>query len=247
MKALILAAGEGTRLRPLTLTCPKPMLPVGAVPLLEHLFRWLRGQGVGEAAINLNYLPSVITDYVGDGSRFGLRVTYSWEDPILGSAGAAKKLEDYLGQRFLVVYGDMLLDVDLEPLVELHRQSASALTMGLMETDDPSSKGIADLDANGRVLRFIEKPRRGEIEGNLASAGVFVAERSILQDIPPGSYHDFGHDLVPHLLQKDIPVYARLLEGYLLDIGTPESYRKAQDDVSILGRHWDAWEPPDER
>jgi len=239
MKALILAAGEGTRLRPLTLTCPKPMLPVGGAPLLRHLLRWLRGQGIGEAAINLHYLPHVITDYVGDGSRFGLRVSYSWEDPILGSAGAAKKLEDYLSPQFLVVYGDMLLDVDLEPLVELHRRSAAALTMGLMETDDPSSKGIAELDANGRVSRFVEKPRPGEIDGNLASAGVYVAERSILRDVPPGSYHDFGQDLVPHLLQQEIPVYARLLEGYLLDIGTPESYRKAQEDVSALGRHWD--------
>lgn len=247
MKALILAAGEGTRLRPLTLTCPKPMLPVGGAPLLAHLFRWLRGHGIEDVAINLHYLPEVITSYVGDGSRFGLEVTYSWEDPILGSAGAAKKLEGYLGSPFLVVYGDMLLDVKLEPLVELHRRGGAALTMGLMETDDPFSKGIVQLDPEGRVLRFVEKPRPGEIEGKLASAGIYVAEASILRHVPVGSHYDFGHDLVPRLLREGAPVFARLLEGYLLDIGTPETYQQAQGDISRLGRYWGSLETLDGR
>ncbi len=238
MRALILAAGEGTRLRPLTLTCPKPMLPVGGVPLLAHLLRWLRGQGVAEVAINLHYLPEAITRYVGDGSGFGVRATYSPEDPILGSAGAAKKLESYLDSTFLVVYGDMLLDVDLAPLVELHRRCGSQLTMGLMYAPDPSAVGIASLDGRGRVVRFVEKPRPGEIEGNLASAGVYVGEPSVLGRVPAGSYYDFGRDLVPQLLEEGVPLFGRLLEGYLLDIGTPEAYARAQRDVGRLGRHW---------
>ncbi len=238
VKALVLAAGEGTRLRPLTLTSPKPMLPVAGTPLLVYLFRWLRGQGITEVAINLHHLPEVITDYVGDGSSFGVVVTYSREDPILGSAGAAKKLESYFDSTFLVVYGDMLLDVDLAPLVELHRRSGAELTAGLMYTEDPASKGIAHLDPTGRVVRFVEKPKPGEIEGNLAAAGVYLVEPSVLKRVPSESYYDFGHHLVPLLLAEGSVVFGRLLEGYLLDIGTPESYRQAQEDVHKLGRYW---------
>ena len=238
MKALILAAGEGTRLRPLTLTCPKPMLPVGDAPLLVYLFRWLLGQGIRDIAINLHYLPQVITDFVGDGSRFGVNVIYSPEDPILGSAGAAKKLEGYLDSPFIVVYGDMLLDVELDPLIGLHMDSGSVLTIGLMEVEDPSTKGVVRLDERGRVLRFVEKPKHGEIEGCLVSAGIYLVNKTVLQYIPDGTYYDFGHDLIPRLLTAGVPVFARKLDGYLLDIGTPESYRKAQDDVSRLGRHW---------
>jgi mannose-1-phosphate guanylyltransferase len=238
MKALILAAGEGTRLRPLTLTCPKPMLPVGGTPLLAHIFRWVRGQGVDEVAVNLHYLPEVVTGFVGDGSRFGLRVTYSREDPILGSAGAAKKLQGYLDTSFLVVYGDMLLDVELDPLLDLHRESGALLTAGLMWTDDPSSKGIAELDGQCRVVRFVEKPRPGEIEGNLASAGIYVAEPELLDFIPSEVCYDIGGDLLPDLLRRGLPVYGNLLEGYLLDIGTHEAYRQSQADLGGLGKHW---------
>ncbi len=238
MRALLLAAGEGTRLRPLTLTCPKPMLPVGGVPLLAHIIRWLRGQGITQVAVNLHYLPQVITDYIGDGSRLGVQVTYSWEDPILGSAGAAKKLESYFDSTFAVVYGDMLLDVDLAPLVDMHRQKGAELTIGLMLTDDPSSKGIVQLAADGRVARFIEKPKPGEVGGNLAAAGVYLAEPSVLTRVPPASSYDFGHDLVPRLLAEGAVVYGQLLGGYLLDIGTPEAYRQAQSDVAGLGKYW---------
>lgn len=238
MRALILAAGEGTRLKPLTLTCPKPMLPVGGVPLLAYIFRWLRWHGVTEVAINLHHLPDVITGYVGDGSRFGLAVRYSLENPILGSAGAAKRLEGYLGGSFLVVYGDMLLDVELAPLLELHERSGSLLTMGLMEVADPSRVGIAQVQAGGRVVRFVEKPRPGEIEGRLANAGIYLCEAAILGWVPPDIHQDFGRDLIPRLLADGVPVFGRVLEGYLLDIGTPEAYRRAQEDVARLGRYW---------
>jgi NDP-sugar pyrophosphorylase family protein len=193
---------------------------------------------VAEVAINLYHLPEVITGYLGDGSRFGMRVTYSLENPILGSAGAAKRLEGFLDSTFLVVYGDMLLDVELAPLLQLHRQSGAHLTMGLMPTDDPASKGIAQVDAGGRVLRFVEKPKPGEIEGNLASGGVYLGEPDILTRVPAGCYYDLGSDLVPRLLQEGVPVSGRLLEGYLLDIGTPETFGRAQQEVGRLGRHW---------
>lgn len=246
MKALILAAGEGTRLRPLTLTCPKPMLPVGDAPLLVYIIRWLRGQGIQDVAINLHYLPDVITGYLGDGSGFGVNITYSPEDPILGSAGAAKRLERYLGSPFLVVYGDMLLDVNLDTLVKLHGSGGAQVTIGLMEVDDPSTKGVVQMDERGRVLRFVEKPRPGEIQGRLVSAGIYLVEASALERIPEGSYYDFGHDLIPLLLGEGAPVFAHLLDGYLLDIGTPDSYQKAQEDVSRLGRYWASMETKDD-
>ncbi len=239
MKALILAAGEGTRLRPLTLTCPKPMLQVAGVPLIVYIIRWLRWHGVADVAVNLHHLPQVITDYLGDGDRLGIRVSYSYENPILGSAGAAKKLEALFDSTFLVVYGDMLLDVDLAPLLELHRRSKAELTTGLFHAPDPSSVGIVELGSGGRVLRFVEKPRVGEIEGDLAAAGVYLLEPSVLARIPADNYYDFGHDLVPELLQEGAGVYGRLLEGYMLDIGTPEAYAAAQTQVAGLGRRWE--------
>ncbi len=226
-------------MRPLTLTCPKPMLPVAGAPLMVYIMRWLRWHGISEVAVNLHHLPHVITDYLRDGSRLGARVTYSHEDPILGSAGAAKKLEPYFDSTFLVVYGDMLLDVDLGPLLELHRRRGAALSMSLFHAPDPSAAGVVELEDGGRVRRFVEKPRPGEIEGNLAAAGVYVVEPSILRRIPAGTYYDFGHDLVPQLLREGAPVYGQLLDGYMLDIGTPESYDRAQADAGGLGRHWE--------
>lgn len=239
VNALILAAGEGTRLRPLTLTCPKPMLYVGDAPLLAYLLRWLRGQDVMDVAINLHYQPRVITEYVGDGGRFGVKATYSVENPILGSAGAMRRLQWYLRSTFLVVYGDMLLDLDLAPLLELHRHSGAQMTMGLMRTDDPASKGIAELGGDGRVLRFVEKPVPGEIDGDLASAGVYIIQSAALEMVQPNACSDIGRDLVPRLLRDGRPVFGSLLDGYLLDIGTHESYRTAQDDVARLGRYWE--------
>lgn len=239
MKALILAAGEGTRLRPLTLTRPKPMLPVGGEPLLSYIVRWLHWHHIDQIAINLNYLPRIVTDYIGDGSRFGAEVTYSHEDPILGSAGAAKKLESYWDSDFLVVYGDMLLDVDISPLLELHAGNAADLSIALFHAQDPSAVGVVALDEGERVRRFVEKPREGEIEGDLAAAGIYVVNPAVLRFVPAGAFYDFGRDLVPQLLREGARVYGRVLGGYMLDIGTPEAYERAQADVKGLGKHWE--------
>src|SRR3972149_4023635 len=127
MKALVLAAGEGTRLRPLTERCPKPMLPVGDKPLLAHILSWLKRHGIQEIAVNLHYLPDTVTAALGDGSRFGVQLTYSYENPILGSAGAARRLEKFLDQTFVVVYGDLLLDVGLHDLLSYHERSRAAI------------------------------------------------------------------------------------------------------------------------
>ena len=232
MKALVLAAGMGTRLRPLTDSRPKPMLPVGGRPLLEHILCWLRRQGVEEIAVNLHYLPETITRHFQDGRQLGVRLTYSYEDPILGSAGAARRLRSFLVDTFLVVYGDLLLDVDLHPFLFFHRQTGGAVSIGLKRTENPSANGMVEVDASGRVAGFIEKPLDGTYDGSLANAGVYVVEPGVFEWIPPGRFYDFGQHLFPALLQAGVPLHATVLRGYLLDIGNPEAYRQAQADLA---------------
>lgn len=236
MKALILCAGEGIRLRPLTLTRPKPMLPLAGRPLLEHLVAYLRHHGICDIAINLHYLPQVITAHFGDGTRFGVRITYSHEERLLGSAGAARRLEPYFShQPFLVLYGDVLTDTPLEPLLAHHAAMRAALTMALYRVPDPWRAGIVELDGAGRVVRFVEKPAPGEVFSDLANAGIYVVSPEVLDLVPPATPYDFGHDLIPRLLAAGMPVYGLVASGYVLDIGDPQRYAQAEQDL-LAGR-----------
>jgi len=233
VRALVLAAGEGTRLRPFTLDRPKPMVPIGGRPLLEHLIGLLRHHNIVEVALNLHYKPDAIVDYFGDGSAFGVSITYSHETRLLGSAGAAKQLERFLDRTFVVLYGDVLRDVDLGLLVEEHRQRGSVATMLLHEVPDPNRHGIAELAADGRVVRFVEKPRPDAVFSRLANAGVYVLEPSILPIIPADTPYDFGQDVFPSLIRQDLPIYGVCLDGcYILDIGSPDRYASAEHDFS---------------
>lgn len=235
-RALVLAAGEGIRLRPLTANRPKPMLPVDGKPLLEHTVGWLRSHGVEEVAVNLNHCPESIVNHFGDGSGFGVRITYSPEDPILGTAGAVRKLGEYLGGGpFVVVYGDVLTDLNLGAMLAFHhervtRDPATRITLGLYRVPNPTEVGLVGTDGGGRVTRFLEKPRPEEVFTDLANAGVLVAEPEIIERIPQDAYCDFGHQLLPRLLEEGAPIYGWLIpsETYLLDIGTPEKYAQAQ-------------------
>ena len=231
MKALILAAGEGTRLRPLTLDKPKPMLPVAGIPLLEHILLWLRKHGVDQVAINLNYRPEAITGYLGDGSRWGVEITYSYEDPILGTAGAAKRLEEYFEDGpFVIVYGDVLTDMDLMRLLRFHHDREAAATMALYQVENPSACGLVGLDGRGRITCFVEKPPPEEVFTDLANAGVLVLEPELLDDIPPGRAYDFGRDLFPHLLEQGVELYGQPIDEdeYLIDIGSLDKYERVQ-------------------
>jgi len=241
MKALILAAGEGTRLRPLTLHKPKPMLPVAGRPLLAHIIEWLRSHAITRLAINLHYKPETIRDYFGDGSRFGVDITYSYEDRILGTAGAARRLEWFLSDgTFVVVYGDVLTNLDLTALVRFHRERLAAdgvcraLTMALYRVPDPTQAGVVELDnpQGGRVLRFLEKPRPEQVFSDLANAGILVVEPVILEAIPPDTFYDFGHDLFPVLLDAQALLYGWPIpkDTYLIDIGSPEKYQRVQHE-----------------
>jgi mannose-1-phosphate guanylyltransferase len=234
MKAVILAAGAGTRLRPLTDTCPKPMLPISGRPLLARTLDWLRANDVREVALNLHHLPDVVRMGLGDGAAWSMRLRYSYEPTLLGTSGAVRTIaERYPGwfdQTFLLLYGDMLLDIALTDLVAFHRSNAAELTLALKHTATPQTQGMIEVDSSGLVLRFVEKPSAWK-GGDLANAGVYLCEPSILSAIPPG-VSDFGHDIIPALLAGGRRVCGRLVEGYLLDIGTPDAYMQAQRDWS---------------
>ncbi len=232
MKAIILAAGEGTRLRPLTNERPKPMLPVGGVPLLEHLIRLLARPGVQEIAINLHHRPEAVTSYFGNGVPWGVRLTYSYEERILGTAGAVRRLQHFLDQSFFVLYGDVLTDLDLTALAAFHRARRAALTMALYRVPRPWECGIVEMDDDGRIRRFVEKPPRDHMFGDLANAGIYVMEPYLATNIPPDTFFDFGHDLFPKLLAQGTPIYGYPIgdDVYLLDIGGLDRYEQAQRD-----------------
>lgn len=232
MRALLLAAGEGQRLRPLTLRMPKPMVPVGGRPILAHLIGLLRRHGITEIAINLHYKPEAIVEYFGNGSTFGVTLTYAYEEQLLGSAGAARALRHFLNDTFLVLYGDVLTNVDLTSLMAFHSGSQSAGTIGLYEVSDPSRCGIVELNASDRVTRFVEKPAPGTIQGNLANSGILVFEPSVLQYISETGASDFGVHLFPALLKNGVPLSGKRLDGYILDIGAADRLAQAEADYA---------------
>ena len=231
-KAMILAAGEGTRLRPLTLSRPKPILPVSGRPLLEYTIAWLRYYGIMQVAINLHHRPQTVMDCLGDGSRFGVDITYSLEEALLGTAGGVKHMAGFLGETFVLVYGDVLTDLDLRALLDFHlaQPAGPHVTLSLYRVPNPWECGIVGLDAAGRVTRFVEKPPRAEVFSDWANAGILVVEPEILQYVPDGQSADWGHDVFPGLLRSGTPIYGWPLPetAYLLDIGSPEKYEAAQ-------------------
>lgn len=229
MKAMVLAAGTGTRLRPLTDAIPKPMLPIGGEPLLVHLLRWLKRYGIDDVALNLHHLPEVIQDTLGDGAQLGLKLLYSFEPELLGTAGAVKKLAAFFDQPFVVVYGDLLLDVDLAALIDYHQSRRALVTLGLKHTNDPTSQGMIACDSAGRVVRFVEKPASWNDEQRTANAGVYIVEPEVLHHVPDDRPSDWGNDLFPLLIAQGAPLYAQLLDGTVIDIGTPAAYEQIKE------------------
>ena len=226
LKALILAAGVGSRLRPLTDSCPKPMLLVAGRPLLAWTLEWLRSYGVREAALNLHHLPEVVMTGLGDGSAFGMRLHYAHESELRGTAGALHNFAGLFNEPFLVVYGDLLLSLELDELIALHHGRGALLTLALKQTETPHSQGMVEVDTHGRVVRFVEKPAQWD-GGPTANAGVYVCAPEVVDWVPPGA-SDFGHDIIPAMLRAGAPVYAAAVGGTVLDIGTPQAYAAAQ-------------------
>ena len=234
MKGMILAAGEGTRLRPLTYDTPKPMLPVAGKPLLEHILLYLKSFGITDLAINLYHLPHAVIDYFGDGRNWGLSLRYSVEKQLLGSAGGVKQLQDFFDETFVVYYGDIFTQADLHPMIDRHRRMDALATMGLYEVPDPWNRGIVELDHTNIVVRFAEKPARDQVFSNLANAGIYVLEPEVLNSIPVQQVYDFGHDVFPDLLAKGAKIAGYTLQDRLIDIGLPEKYLEANRFASEI-------------
>jgi mannose-1-phosphate guanylyltransferase len=234
MNAMILAAGKGTRLYPMTETLAKPMVPVGGRPVLEHTVCWLRDHGIRRVAVNLHHRPESVREYFGDGSRFGVQIVYSEEPELLGTAGGVKRMEAFFEDPFLIVYGDVLTDLDLDALVAAHRAASPVdhATLAVDRRADPALGGVVELDADHRVRRFVEKPRPGEIRSSWVNSGVMVVDRALLAGIPAGRFSDFGHEVLPGWLAAGVPLYGWPLPAgtFLIDVGTPESYARAARD-----------------
>jgi NDP-sugar pyrophosphorylase family protein len=228
---MILAAGKGTRLEPLTRDIAKPMVTIGDRPVLEHTIEWLRSHGITDICINLHYKPESITRWFEDGSRFGVSLTYSYEEVILGTAGAVRQVAHYFREPFLVVYGDVLTNMNVTALRRFHEEHRAAITVALYHVENPSACGIVQLDDASRILRFIEKPKPEQAFTDLASAGVLVVDPLVFDYIPQGVFSDFGSDIFPALLANNVKLCGyELKDEFLVDIGTFENYHRAQSE-----------------
>ncbi len=230
---MILAGGLSTRLYPLTKQVPKPLVPVAGVPNAVHLIRYLRAYGYDEIAINVHYLSDAIVDALGDGSRFGVRLTYSYEPELLGSAGGVKKLQSFFaGEPFVVVGCDDLTDLPLDRLTAFHRERRAVATIGLVECEEVDQYGVVVLDERGKIVGFQEKPPKGTQRSKLANTGIYAFSQEIFERIPPDEFYDFGKQVFPALQCAGEPFYGFDARGaYWADIGTPGEYRRASYDV----------------
>ena len=232
MKAVILAGGEGSRLRPLTLGRPKPMTPLFGKPVLGHILDLLRRHGVRQAAVTLGYLPAAVTDFFGDGSQLGMELHYFVEKEPLGTAGGVKKCMDFLGEEdFLVLSGDGVCDLDLTALMALHRSSRSLASLALCRRCEPLEYGLVRTDDQGRVLGFTEKPGWGEVDTELVNTGVYVLSKKAMDLVPEGVPYDFGKELFPQLLAEGAALYSWEIPGYWQDMGDCGAYLDCAADA----------------
>jgi mannose-1-phosphate guanylyltransferase len=232
VRAVVLVGGEGTRLRPLTRTTPKQLLPVAGVPMLERLLAWLAGSGVDEVVLSLGYRPDAFSRAYPAGHWEGVRLSYAVEPEPLDTAGAVRFAAEHAGldERFLVLNGDVLTDLDLAALVDFHARRQAAATITLTPVDDPSRFGVVPTDDRGRVLDFIEKPPPGQAPTNYVNAGTYVLEPEVLEQIPVGRRVSIEREVFPGLAD-DGRLYGWASDAYWLDMGTPEAYLRAQDDL----------------
>jgi len=232
MRVMVMAAGKGTRLRPVTDLLPKPMAPVANRPVLHHILRLLKRHGFREVVLNLHHMPEAVTGYLGDGSAVGLDIRYSFEPELLGTAGGVKKNEDFLGTgTFLVMSGDALTDIDLTGLVAAHRRTGSIATIAVKEVADPSLYGVVVTDDDERVVGFQEKPSREEARSHLCNCGIYVFEPEILSMIPAGEFDDFGSRLFPDLLKRHVAFHSHTFGGYWSDVGNLAEYFRGNADA----------------
>jgi mannose-1-phosphate guanylyltransferase/phosphomannomutase len=231
MKAVVMAGGEGTRLRPLTSNQPKPMVPIVGKPCMEHILELLRTHGFEDVVVTVAFLPQAIRSYFGDGTNLGLNIEYSVEESPLGTAGSVRLASGRLDDTFLVISGDALCDIDLGKIVEFHKERGAAVTIGLKSVENPLEFGIVVTDADGRVERFLEKPSWGQVFSDTINTGIYVLEPEVLRHVPTDRPYDFSKELFPLLLEMGRPIYGFVCDGYWQDIGNLDQYRQANFDA----------------
>lgn len=229
MKAVILVGGEGTRLRPLTLLKPKPLMPVGNRPFLEHVMAWLGRYGITEAILTTGYLSEAFADF---DATHGVKLTVVHEQTLLGTAGAVRNVAEHIDGTFLVLNGDILTDLNLERLIKTHRDKEATGTLALTEVEDPSAYGLVPTDPDGRIERFVEKPRGEEgFPTRWVNAGTYVLEPEVLSAIPEGRHFMFERGVFPSMVETGKALFGYRSHSYWLDMGTPPKYVAANVDV----------------
>lgn len=231
MKAIIMAGGEGSRLRPLTCGRPKPMVPVVNRPIMEHIINLLKKHDLYDIGVTLQYMPEAIRDYFGRGSEYGVHLRYFVEDVPLGTAGSVKNAENFLDETFIVISGDALTGIDLTEAIKFHRQKGAMATLVLTRVDTPLEYGVVITAEDGRVRQFLEKPGWGEVFSDTVNTGIYVLEPEVLGFFKAGQKFDFSQDLFPILLEKNLPLYGVTVPGYWCDIGNLEQYLQAHIDI----------------
>ena len=231
MKAVVMAGGEGTRLRPLTSNQPKPMVPVVGKPCMEHIVELLLTHGMEDVIVTVAFLPQAIRSYFGDGESLGVNIEYSVEESPLGTAGSVRLASGKLDDTFVVISGDALTDVNLEKVVDFHRERKAAVTIGLKSVENPLEFGIVVTDDAGRIERFLEKPSWGQVFSDTINTGIYVLEPEVLRHIPTDRPYDFSKELFPLLLEMGRPLYGYVFEEYWQDIGNIDQFRQANFDA----------------
>ena len=232
MKAVVMAGGFGTRIQPLTNSRPKPMLPIMNKPMMEHTMMTLKDLGITEFIVLLYFKPEIIQEHFGDGSDFGIKITYVVPDEDYGTAGAVKLAQEYIGDdNFIIISGDLVTDFDFQKIFDYHAEKKSKLTITLTSVDNPLEFGVVIADEEGKIEKFLEKPSWGEVFSDTINTGIYIIEPEILEYIPKNENYDFGKDLFPTLMREGIDLMAGYSEGYWRDVGNPESYRDVYDDI----------------
>src|SRR3989339_229255 len=231
MKAVIMAGGFGTRLRPLSCNIPKPMVPMANRPMLAHIIDLLKKHGFNDMTMMLYFQLEVITNYFGDGDNFGVKLRYHKPESDLGTAGSVKYAQKHLTNTFVVISGDVLTDLDLTKAIEYHKKKKAIATMILTRVANPLQYGVVITEPDGKIEKFLEKPSWGEVFSDTINTGIYILDPGALNAIPAGRSFDFGHDLFPKLLQDKRALYGYIADGYWEDIGRLEDYGRCQTDI----------------
>lgn len=232
MKAVVMAGGEGSRLRPLTSLRPKPMVPIVNQPVMEHIIGLVKHHGITDVVATLAFMPRVIEDYFGDGEEWGINISYALEDTPMGTAGSVKNAESLIGgETFVVISGDALTDIDLGEVIRFHKEKGGLVTIVLKSVPDPLEFGVVITAEDGRIERFLEKPTWGQVFSDTINTGIYVIEPEVLDHIPAGQPYDFSSQLFPDLMEKGHDLFGFVADGYWCDVGSLESYIDVHRDI----------------